>query len=480
MSTSDEVFNAVMQASAPAHPDRDEAVDALIRDRVKAWDQLDREHFPPLHWAIPGLIPEGYGLLVAPPKAGKSWMVLDFAIACAAGGAALNAVNATARPVLYLALEDGDRRLQDRLRVLSEGRGIQPTPNLLRVLNADALEADVLISEFIRDRGHERPLIILDTIGKVMPGKSGGENEYQRDYRFGSKLKSYVAAMPGGTLLGVHHTNKGQHDDFQNAVSGTQGIAGAADFAAVIRRSRGEDSAILSLTGRDVREAEYAMKFDAGLWTLDGDGLDAARERAAEVRAAEKDDVARSRLGDRITEIIAHVNAKAGEVVSPAEIAAAFDLKNDAAGKYLKRAERSGHIRSTGRGKYVSNVSNVSKPQVGSEFSRAALDTLDSGVQSNGDVTHFPGQHVQGPLDTLDGLDTFPQRKAATTDVPARVRAWIDDLPPGTELSPETVVASFPDHQPGAVLDALDALADAGRITRSAHGYGPNPTEATA
>ena len=41
-------------------------------------------------------------------------------------------------------------------------------------------------------------------------------------------------------------------------MSGTQGIAGAVDFVLALNRKRHADDAVLSVTGRDVIEAEYA------------------------------------------------------------------------------------------------------------------------------------------------------------------------------------------------------------------------------
>lgn len=469
MSAGDDVFDTVMSAAAAAPAGRDAHVDRLLRERIKGWDRLDVESFPDLHWAVPGLIPEGYGLLVAPPKAGKSWMVLDFAVACAAGGRALDAIATTGRPVLYLALEDGDRRLQDRLRVLAAGRGVRPTGALQRVLEANALEADIIIGEFIAEYGARCPLIILDTIGRVMPGKTGGENEYQRDYRFGAKLKGYAAAMPGGTLLGVHHTNKGIHADFQNAVSGTQGIAGAADFTAVLNRPRGEDTAILSITGRDIAEAEYAMRFDGGLWNLDGGGLAGARNRAAEIRATEAEGATRARLGDRMNEIIAYVNAKDGAAVAPAEVAKAMDLRNDIAGRYLNRAAKAGHIRREGRGKYVSCLSVVDKPQVNAESGLREPDTRQNDVQTGLWAEQTPEQGEHSDPDSSDTLSTTSPM--ATLD--HALTAFLDALGPDDHLTAGTIAASFDQHPPATIGDRLAHLATIGRITATPHGYGP-------
>ena len=82
---------------------------------IKTGSWLDRQVFSPLKWAVPGIIPEGFGLLIGPPKLGKSWLVLGLLLTVAEGGKALGAIHTEQRPVLYAALEDGDRRMQQRL-----------------------------------------------------------------------------------------------------------------------------------------------------------------------------------------------------------------------------------------------------------------------------------------------------------------------------------------------------------------------------
>src|SRR5699024_1661341 len=85
--------------------------------RLRPGDWLDAQVFPPLGYAVPGIIPEGFGLLAAPPKAGKSWFALGVLLDVARGARTLGGVDTgPARPVLYMALEDGDRRLQGRAR----------------------------------------------------------------------------------------------------------------------------------------------------------------------------------------------------------------------------------------------------------------------------------------------------------------------------------------------------------------------------
>jgi hypothetical protein len=61
----------------------------------------------------------------------------------------------------------------------------------------------------------------------------------------------------------VHHTRKSGAENFLDTINGSQGLAGAADTVAVLRRSRGSAGAVLKITGRDVEEAELALNFDA-------------------------------------------------------------------------------------------------------------------------------------------------------------------------------------------------------------------------
>lgn len=59
-------------------------------------------------------------------------------------------------------------------------------------------------------------------------------------------------------------------DDFLAEVSGTNGLAGAADATLVLKRSRGKADGVLHITGRDVDENEHALTFqpDTGSWLL--------------------------------------------------------------------------------------------------------------------------------------------------------------------------------------------------------------------
>jgi hypothetical protein len=322
--------------------------DVLADMRDGAW--LDTQKFDPLQWTVPGIIPEGFGLLVAPPKAGKSWLAAGLGLASAGGGIALGAIAVGQRPVLYLALEDGYRRLQQRFRFIMAN---QPIPEGMHVIiRARTHEVIPMITEFLC-RQCVPALVILDTLGKVKPPKRAGDDSYLMDYAIGTRLKDTADSSPGSTLLVIHHSRKAESSDFVDAVSGTQGIAGSADFVLVLSRKRHEDDALLAVTGRDIVENEYALQAGNGLWRLDGADL-ANAALTAETRCAA------TKLGDMILDV-SRVVREAESVVSPTGVAAKLGINSKTASKYLSRLDDRGDIIKVGRGKYVSELSKVSK-----------------------------------------------------------------------------------------------------------------------
>lgn len=316
--------------------------------RNGAW--LDAQDFPPLEYHLPGIIPEGSTLLVGPPKVGKSFLVASLALAAACGGTALG-LEVVRRPVLYMALEDGDRRMQDRCRKLMQGA---PIPTSLEYLtDVQPGRALATIDAWMALNPNRSPLVILDTLGKVMPPAEGGESAYQRDYRVGSALKRVVHTHPGACILVCHHDRKAGSDDFVDRVSGTNGLAGAADTIIVLARERQSSTGVLSVTGRDVTESEIAVSFDGptGIWSLDGASLADASKAASERRAA-------MGLDERARSVVAYVNRRPNGVRWA-------DVERDlgeAEARYLSRLHDQGRIRRLSRGLYgpLSAVSGVS------------------------------------------------------------------------------------------------------------------------
>lgn len=249
--------------------------DERIPTRRTRWSAADlmAADFPEARWAIPRVVPEGLTLFAGPPKIGKSWLMLGAAVAVASGGKAFGSVDVEQGGVLYVALEDPARRLAQRLAVVLEG-SVAPagldfatTWPLLHDGGADQL--DEHLDEHVDTR-----LVVVDVFVKARGTTSDREDRYQADYRAMSWLKE-VADRHQVAVVAVHHVRKQASEDFVDTVSGTNGLAGAADTILVLARSRGAADAKLHVTGRDVDEHEHAMKLVGGRWTLlDGPASD--------------------------------------------------------------------------------------------------------------------------------------------------------------------------------------------------------------
>lgn len=303
---------------------------------------LRAQRFDPLRFAVPGLIPEGFTLLIGPPKAGKSWLLLDMLLAVAAGGRALGTIpTGPPRRVLYLALEDGDRRMQSRCAHLLGALG--EIPDAFTYATVVAPGAAAALIESYLDRYPDTALVVVDTLGKVMPPAAQGESAYQRDYRVGSALKRLSERRPGLAVVVAHHDRKAGADDFVDAVSGTHGLAGAADTVVVLDRKRQATDALLKITGRDVAEEIYALRVRDGMaWTLDGADLPAAA--AAAHRRQEG-----GALGDRSNDILDFIR-RHPDGISAAKVEAEF---GEGTRRYLARLFDAGRLVKPRRGVYA-------------------------------------------------------------------------------------------------------------------------------
>ncbi|MFA1704694.1 AAA family ATPase, partial [Mycobacterium intracellulare] len=281
---------------------------SLLDDLSFSSEWLEQQQFPDLEHIVPGVLVEGVTVLAGPPKVGKSFLVTNIALAVVSGGKALGYIDVSPRPVLVLALEDGKRRLQSRYRDIS--RGPIP-PGITFVTKATPAECLSVMAEYLQRYGHLKPLIILDTLGKVKPQKGSGQEAYLVDYEIGGKFKALAEAYPGSAILVIHHTRKADAADFVDLVSGTQGIAGSVDAIVTLARKRGETDAVLSVTGRDVAEGEYALTVDDGMaWRLDGGNLIAAANRL-DARREEADQERRARkLGPDMRKVLELVNER--------------------------------------------------------------------------------------------------------------------------------------------------------------------------
>lgn len=294
---------------------------------------LRRKEFAPIRYVVPGYIAEGCTLLAGRPKLGKSWLVLEMGLAVATGGICLGSIECEQGDVLYLALEDNERRLQSRIdKVLGP---LNEWPECFQCVtecprsNEGGLDA---IRSWIVEARNPR-LVIVDVLAMFKPVRGDKENMYEADYNAIKGLQA-LASEFGLAIVIVHHTRKGGSDvDPFEKVSGTLGLSGAADTTIVLDRDG--NGATIYGRGRDIEEIESAVEFNKGdcRWFVMG--------QASEVRCTDERSAVLNALFD------------ADEPMGPREISIATGANRNSVDQLLYKMAKAGEVRKAKRGRYI-------------------------------------------------------------------------------------------------------------------------------
>jgi len=230
--------------------------------------ELLKKEFPPQKWIIYGLIGMGLIMIAGAPKIGKSWFVLMLAIKAACGGQFLGRwANKTV--VLYISLEDTERRLKNRLEILNA-----PRDSELRI-TTQWKDGYIGIDNYL-EKNTDVGLVIIDTLGRF----AGIEdmNDYAQTTAALSHLK-IIADKRQVSIIVVHHARKGENkqqikNDPVEAALGSTGLTGTVDSTIVLFRERSRDKVnhegTLYATGRDATDVteKLILDIDNGGWLL--------------------------------------------------------------------------------------------------------------------------------------------------------------------------------------------------------------------
>jgi len=300
------------------------------------------KELPPARWAVPDLISEGLTIVGGKPKLGKSWLILGIALAIASGGYALGKKPVEQGEVLYLSLEDNERRLQKRVQLLCASltgvpEGLHLATSWPRADAGGLPELEQWITEHPTAR-----LIIIDTWARFAPRqRRQGRVQYDEDYDALVPVKE-LADKYGIAIVVIMHMRKMASTDIIDEISGSVGVTGAVDGILGLRRERGQFTASLFVTGRDIEdEQEYALVFDkaTAVWTLEGT----------------YEQVARTKARQEILEIL-----KEGAWMTKGEIADSLGKNVDTTRNHLKEMMKDGIVERRGY-KYARKTSQTSQ-----------------------------------------------------------------------------------------------------------------------
>ena len=257
------------EAYAPQEPTPPPVIVPPLRQSQKRWtvaELLDAE-FPAPKWAIPDLIPEGLTIIGGRPKIGKSWLLLQAAIAVGTGGVFFGK-QVEKGNVLYVAFEDGPRRLQDRIKKMGMPRDALVTfERVWKPMHKGGLDDLVVELAAVDYR-----LIIFDTLTRAFPGLS------QKDHpevigQCIDKIQSF-ATNRCLSITFSDHTRKPNGidiDPIDDILYSSEKVK-SADVVMSLYKEQGKSGAKLLGRGRDIDEIDLALQWDPDLWCWQSNG----------------------------------------------------------------------------------------------------------------------------------------------------------------------------------------------------------------
>ena len=236
----------------------------------------------PINWAIENILPEGMCIIAALPKIGKSWLALQIAIAVENE---LEVLGFKAKPgrALYCAYEDNKKRIKRRFKTMGV-KAEDKRPNFIFKSEKLTEGLEEQIEDWIKETPDAR-LVVIDTYVRALPTKA--RKTFKERYEIDSQQLSELQRLSleyNITIIIIHHTTKGKHDDAFNEISGSVAVQAIADTLWVITcdRKTGKDS-ILNITGRDIESTAYQIGLDVNCKWLNkgrpGENLESEDEK---------------------------------------------------------------------------------------------------------------------------------------------------------------------------------------------------------
>ena len=224
-------------------------------EEVYAWDMSPVEDFgpvihAPLNWVVPSIIPEsGCGLLVAPPKIGKTRVAIELALGLATGTAPLGINVQKPSGVGFFSLEDGEYLFSSRMDSslnLDEGReryhwdgyitdDLVWHPQESMAMFTHFAPVDLSSDEdkqrlLLTIQKYELKLVVIDTLSMAI-GKADVSSNTDM-YGVLKDIKTIAKATKCAVMF-IHHTRKRvfeQGESIQEKILGSTALHGWSDF----------------------------------------------------------------------------------------------------------------------------------------------------------------------------------------------------------------------------------------------------------
>jgi hypothetical protein len=204
------------------------------------------------NFVVEDLIPIGLTLLGGSPKSGKTILATAMALAAGTGQPFLSDIRVHRAKVLFISLEDSERRFHTRLSHLALEFPATDDVLFINSWNTEGQDPVELLREYL-DENREIGMVIIDPWALFTGQHAAQQSGYKYDYKQVRSIKN-LADSRGIAIVIIHHTVKRKSEDWVGDYYGSFAMPGAADALLCIDKARGAETAVLRATGRDVAD----------------------------------------------------------------------------------------------------------------------------------------------------------------------------------------------------------------------------------
>ena len=295
--------------------------------------------FPERPQLVPGFLPKGLIIMAGQPKVGKSYAMLNLAIAAAQGGVVWSTFRVEEPTnTLYVAYESDYNEIKERTHQILCGETAPDNLYFLKMgiddvdLRLDA-EGLMRLGDYVTAK--RIGLVIVDTWQRARPVEDNHKgNAYERDSDLLIPVQMLTKMLDITTIL-VHHTRKGVDESNPfNEISGSTGFQAISDSMMLMKKEEGNMNR-LWVRGRRMADNEYSVEVDVS--------------KPGVVHLTEVDDSQQRATPERrgILDVLAD-----GDVMTAADIAERSEKSIDAVRRSLTRMVNDGQIERVSRGKF--------------------------------------------------------------------------------------------------------------------------------
>ena len=254
---------------------------------IRSLTPLTNKHSETTRWIVPSVLPQGLVFLAGKQKIGKSWLSLAIGLGVASGETVLGRTNVEQGQVLYLALEESKRHLQERLsQLLVMGASLHD--DFAYMTHWSRFQGDNLaeIEAWLVSHPHARLVIIDSWVQSPLDNELQAQMLRSADAEMFENLRE-LACTHHISILVHYHADDARVNHSFDTLTARSGNNAFADGILHLKGSRGNKSAVLSCTGQAfAQRIDLALSFSNGYWKMAEQKAVRTRDTLTQARGA--------------------------------------------------------------------------------------------------------------------------------------------------------------------------------------------------